>query len=359
MTIIGIGLDLANNSFTRVHYKNYNGTTLDQSAKQDILDLIPENGLEISSSGNVQIMSFAYDAFAFSISASEGVKSTVAEEVFDLLLNGNELGRLYSFKPITGEAVSYAHFAVSYGHPFDLGLADFTQTGLGLSLKYIRGLAYGKIVESHAMAYTGFKSIVSEGSFLLHSATGGAGFGMDVGATTTYRKKWRISLCLENIVSGIHWNKNPEVVSYDFDMSETNVLDLMSEESDADSAIVFRDSTYALSDFSTNLPTILRIGTARSLGKFVLAAEWEQGFRTTALASASPRFAIGGEYKPLKFLKLRLGSAIGGGSGFIFACGLGFVIGPVTWDFAGRSIRGFPIGRYKGLGLATNISIGY
>jgi hypothetical protein len=304
-------------------------------------------------------LSFAYDTFAFSISASEGVKSTIAEEVLDLLLNGNELGRLYSFKPITGEAVSYAHFAVSYGRPFDLGLDDFAQTGVGLSLKYIRGLLYGKIVKSHAVAFTGFNTIVSEGSFLVHSAAGGAGFGMDIGATTTFRKKWRISLCMENVVSGIHWNKNPEAVSYDFEMSETNVLDLMSEDNDADSAIVFRDSTYALSDFSTNLPTIIRIGIVRSLGKFLLAGEWEQGFRTTALASASPRFAIGSEYKPLKFLRLRLGSAIGGGSGFVLSYGLGFVIGPVRWDFAGRSIRGFPFGRYKGLGLATNISIGY
>jgi hypothetical protein len=177
--------------------------------------------------------------------------------------------------------------------------------------------------------------------------------------TTTYRKKWRLSLSMENIFAGIRWNKNPEATSVDFVMNETNAYELMSDEDAADSLIVSSDSTYALEDFRTTLPSILRIGAVRPIGKFMLAAEWEQGFRKTALSSTTPRIAIGGEYKPLKFLRLRLGSAVGGGSGFILSYGLGFVFGPVRWDFAGRSIRGVPIGRYKGLGFATSISLRY
>ncbi len=359
MTFLGIGLNAVNNSFSKSYYDRYNGAHLDQAAKNDILGAISENGLRMNSAAEVQALGIGYGPWAFSVSAIGGAESTLAREIFDLVLNGNQENRPYSFKPATAEGFGLAAFAFSYGKAIKMPMSEIDQFGVGATLKYYRGIFYGKILHAQARVLTEFSAAEAEGSVEIRQAGGGNGFGLDLGATATMWKRWRASFTLYNLVSTVSWNKDAEAVLTDFELYSTNVDKLNSFEGEVDSVLVSNDTTRSISAFSTSVPTILRLGILRTFGEWLLAAEWEQGFGDGALSTKTPLFAIGGEYRPWRVLRLRMGTSFGGRQGFTIAYGLGLAFGPVRWDLAGVNYGGFLASVSRGIGLATSISLRY
>jgi len=359
MTFFGVGLNAVNNSFSKSYYDRYNGAYLDQAAKNDILGALSENGLRMNSAAEVQALGVGYGPWAFSISAIGGAESTLAREIFDLVLNGNQENRTYSFKPAAAEGVALAAFAFSYGKAFNLSLKNVDQFGAGATLKYYRGLFYGKILHAQARMLTEFSAAEAEGSAEIRQAAGGNGFGLDLGATATVWKKWRASLTLHNLLSSVRWNRDTEAVFTDFELYSTNLEKLNSFDGEVDSVLVSNDTTKSISSFSTSIPTTLRLGVLRTFGEWMVAAEWEQGFKDGALSTKTPLFALGGEYRPWRILRLRMGTSLGGRQGFTIAYGLGFAFGPVRWDLAGVNYGGFTAGVSRGVGLATSISMRY
>ena len=260
MTFLGIGLHAVNNSFSKSYYDRYNGAYLNQAAKNDILGALSENGLRVNSAAEAQALGVGYGPMAFSISVIGGAESTLAREIFDLVLNGNQENRTYSFKPATAEGVGLAAFALSYGRTIKVPITEVDQFGVGATLKYYRGLFYGKILHAQARVLTQFSEAEAEGSAQLRQATGGNGFGLDLGATATIRKKWRASFTLHNLLSTMRWNRGTEATLTNFELYSTNLEKLNSFDGEVDSVLVSNDTTKAIPAFSASIPTNLRLG---------------------------------------------------------------------------------------------------
>jgi hypothetical protein len=359
ITIFGVGLQVANNSFNKAYYDRYNGAFLDQVAKRDILDAIPDKGLRMNSMSEAQALGVGYGQFAFSASMIGGAESTLARELFDLALNGNQQNRIYSFSPAAGEGIGLLSFAFSSGREIKIHLPYVNQAGIGVTLKYYRGLFYGQVLHARARALTEFSSVQAEGSANLRRSTGGNGFGLDFGATTTLYGKWRASFTVHNLLSTIRWNKQTEATLADFELFHTNLEQIDNFEGEVDSVFVSNDTTKAIGAFSTTLPTVLRLGVVRTFGSWLVTGEWEQGFKSSALSTTTPLLAVGSEYKPWRALRLRMGTSLGGRLGFTLTYGLGFLFGPVHWDFACVNYHGLIPSASRGFGFATSLSMRY
>jgi len=190
-------------------------------------------------------------------------------------------------------------------------------------------LIYEKIIQAEGYAETGDTAISAAGNMTLRSATGGAGYSLDLGMATRFETDYVFSFSLLNIISKIQWSTEPELTYYDFRLEPLNANSM-----DNDSITVSDDTTVAANSFSSRKPTIAKMGFCWSGDDLLWAVDYEQGFMNTACSSTSPRFSSGLEYRGLGWLPLRTGFSLGGLMGGYASAGFGFDLGPYNLDFA-------------------------
>jgi len=176
----------------------------------------------------------------------------------------------------------------------------------------------------------------------------GRGLALDLGVAGRVGA-WTCSAALRDLSPGIRWDKGTERV-LEFG------ADTVTVESAGDNFFTSSDTVRAISGFTSPYPPSLHLGAARQMGAFMVAADYEQGFRTFAGQSTTPRLSSGVEYGALRVLPLRLGLSLGGDAGRGLAAGFGLRLGPWATDFAVRN-RGITSAGSKGLSLAMGTSL--
>ena len=94
----------------------------------------------------------------------------------ELLLQGNELDRVYSFQPLSGRGMAATSYVFSYGYAIPASLKNFQHFGLGINLKYIRGHYFSVVDQMTVTTVTRFISTAAQGTARLRTAEGGSGF---------------------------------------------------------------------------------------------------------------------------------------------------------------------------------------
>ena len=355
MAILGVGVGVSNNAFSLDQYNTYNGAYLTEDDKNDILDALSGGRLAVHSRAQIHGLGIGYGPFALTYHITAATYGTLAREIFELALKGNELNKEYTFAPIKGEGIAFGTLTFSYGFRVPMRSKTVNHLGLGLSIKYFHGYSFARVKESQALALTEYSGASADGTFLLRSAQGGNGLGLDLGANITLARRYRLSLVIENLASFMSWNSDPEESAYEFKLLAENTDKFLSQEVDTDSIFTSSDSTYAISPFNAPLPSNLRLGLLHPVGRFLLLFEWKQGFRETALSSKTPRLAFGSEYRPSAAIQFRAGLAFGGQEGFTTSLGFGFYLGPLRWDFGASSYGGFFTPASKGIAFGTSL----
>ena len=128
--LLSVDAGLGNNSFRGTQYNRYTGAFLDEAAKQDILGSIPRSGLRLDGNARVDATALTFGTFGFAVSGRAGASGTVPKDLFDLVLRGNELDRIYSAVTLGGEAIAYTDVTASFGIP----ITPVLRTGFGLKL---------------------------------------------------------------------------------------------------------------------------------------------------------------------------------------------------------------------------------
>lgn len=350
-SVLGVGGFIANNSFSIEHYNRYNGKFLTEKDKEEILSHLKNHTLLFDSKGHAQALSLAYKNFAFSLSWLAGARGDIAKEIFELGLMGNELDRQYDFNPISGQVLSARVMSLSAALPLKMPFENIDTFAFGLSLSYISGLSYGNVNESIAQSLTGLTSTQARGSMIVQSARGGHGYGFNLGMAMAIDQSWYLSVCMENMISTVTWNRDPELTISRFELVDNRFSDLFTENKNIDSVFVSSDTTYSIAPFTYDLPSVLRLGAAYEINNATLAFEIVQGFKESAWSERQMRFSLGAEYKPFSWLDLR--------SGFLrqehiwaMSYGTGFYLGSLRWDLALKSFGHVLPGQGTGLGAA-------
>ncbi len=346
LNLFSVGLGINNNSFSKKQYDLYNGKFLTEKDKLDILTSIPDEGINGNLDTEVQALGFAIGNFAFSASGLGASDFTFSKDVAELALNGNEIDRVYNIGNTRGEGWGISSYGVSVGFP--LSVSFFQEFAVGVSIKYLKGHVFGKVVEAESSMLTNINGVHGSGKLVLDHSLGGNGFSLDIGSAALVNQNWAISFGISNLVNKISWNNDNERFTYTFTADSISVEKI--EDTDIDSVYIDSDETEDIDSFSSTLPSQMRIGVARMTERLTLTFDYVQGFKKSAGVTSTPRLAFGSEFRFINFLPLRAGMAFGGKSGFSTSAGFAFDFSFFSWDFAISNKGGVFSG--KGLALA-------
>ncbi|MFQ5864415.1 MAG: DUF5723 family protein [bacterium] len=346
LNLISVGLGFHNNSFNKKQYDLYNGSYLTPEDKQEILASIPSQGLRADLDTEVQALGISVGSFAFTATGLAASDFTLSKDIADLILNGNELNRVYDVGATHGEGWGIASFGLSKAFP--ISIAAVPEFSVGASIKYLRGFGYGKVKEAASTMLTDLDGIHGTGKVVIDRALGGSGLAIDIGAAARLNQGWTISLGISNLINFVSWNNDTKRFTYIFAADSLTIERI--EETDIDSVFSDSDETVDIEPFSSRLPSELRLGIARTVNKFTVAVDFVQGLEKTAGVSTKPRIAMGSELRVTRFLPLRAGLSFGGKAGFTSAAGFAFDFSVCSLDFAISNKGGMFSG--KGLGVA-------
>lgn len=349
--LIGVGVSVSNNSFSLDDYNSYTGATLSQQDKDNLLDKIPVEGLKVSADAEASVLAFGMGNLAFSVSGIGAAEINISREVAELLMDGNTIADTIALDGTYGEGFGIGSFNVSYGHC--LYKFGDRQLAVGGTYRYLRGFGYEEITHMNGEAVTLMTGFEGVGSVISRTATGGNGHALDLGATLQISKRYTVGATVFNFLSRMNWNRDTEEHRYSFDFDTLNVGNMSNGD-----IITSSDTTVEIDDFTTGLPSTIRLGLAKTSGSLLWAVDWEQGFKQAAGSSSKPRFSAGGEYRLLGFLPMRVGFGVGGKQGTTYAAGLGIDLTVVNLDVAVANYNAISGSSGKGLNFAINLAIG-
>ncbi|UCE07182.1 MAG: conjugal transfer protein TraF [bacterium] len=326
ISLLSAGLSFGNSSFSSRDYNLYSGAFLEQSDIETILDKIPNHGLRIDASGELRVLSFSFRRVAVVFAGEALACGLIAKDYLDLVFNGNELRRKYSF---TGtEAVSHvlSNTMISVGFPIQLSY--FKEFAIGASLKYFRGFIFTSLEHVGGSFITRTNGIDADGQVIMQFAKGGSGWGTDIGIVAVSEPGVTIAIAVNNIMASSYWSKGAkEEEAFYFGRSVTV------ENAEEDTLFDYDSRTIKISTIRYYNPKVFRLGVAYEMPHWTVTADVSVEWRQYDILTPFPRLSIGTEYKRLKWLLLRGGLAFGGASKFATSIGFGIRKKKIIFDF--------------------------
>ncbi len=345
---VGVGANISNNSFTLSDYNKYTGAFLTTEDKADILSKIPDDGLRLAADVEATAMAISAGSFAFTVLGVGVADVNLNRDIFELVLNGNTYADTISVDGSYSDALSYASAGLSYGMP--IYTSGSRQLSVGVTAKYLHGLAIEQVVELEGMVATYATGYAGQGHLIAQTATGGSGYGLDLGAALKLNNSYTAGIKIENFVSKLTWDKETEEHGYIFN------FDTMTVDNMEDDYVVSDDYTRAIESFETSIPSVMTIGIANTSGSLVWAIDYQQKFRSENGTSTKPRIAAGVEWSPLGILPLRAGYATGGDRNAAFSFGSGLHLLAFYLDAA--AVTGTSGSGYSAKGMHLAVSTG-
>ncbi len=352
MTILSAEAGVWNNSFTLGMYDRYNGKHWTPQDVEDILGHIPDDGFGLDLHTAVRVMSFSIGRMAFSFGGDVFSSVQLDKALFELGLQGNELGETYRFTQSGGEGVGLGIARFSMGIPIPVSFADAFSIGGTVSLLW--GGAYVRTDEMDFTLDMGEYSFSIDGSYkATYAYLGEFGLGVDVGAAARFGEHWTVGASMTNVIGTVKWPENDSTLIGFVRGDSMTVWGLGEDEIDLE------DSTWTVGAemISMQLPQVVRFGLAYESGPVLLSAAVSQRLSAETVITAKPRISVGTEYRGIPWLPIRFGVVSGGRIGFGSSFGFGIRPGGFVFD-VGVLNRGFFIPKNsKGIVLAIELGI--
>jgi hypothetical protein len=349
MSIISVGVEVSNNAFTKAMYDKYSQREVwNESDKADIYSSIPDRGFEAGVAATIRMISFSVGKFALTLGGDLGGYGTIEKSLFDILLNGNRIGKNYQFDDFNVDALTVARLGLSYGEQIPVEFAEIFTIGGSFNLLY--GIQYTKLEQADFNLKFNEFDFAMDGIYEARMAMGKLGWGLTLGSAAQLNDRLSVGVRLDNILSHLGWDKHVKQ-SYGILNGDSLVL------GDLDDSVEDSSWTQDGQAFSSQLPFRICMGAKYKEGDFIMTADYVQGFRNTGWARTRPQLNIGTEWRKVPWLPLRLGVLLGGRLGYGSSFGLGLRPAGFVWDIAIMN-RGFiTSGSSKGLLISTEFGL--
>ena len=276
INVIGLNLNLANSALTIDNYERYlteaghNGEWSEQD-KDDILALIPDDGLNANGDLYANALGIAFGSFGISAQFIGLAQGVVPKAPFELMLKGN-ISQNYTFNDLDADAFSAVK--ISFSGAYSIKWKKYFDVfSVGANLNYYKGIGYAEVTEATGGIFTGLEFVAADVYLTQKTAEGGSGFGMDIGAAGIINKKLSLSLSLQNILGSISWNTRTQQHVQTFFIDSAKYVD------DFEIDPVQSDTSFEIDGFSTRMPVVFHLGAAYELRKDVtVALDVEQAF---------------------------------------------------------------------------------
>lgn len=245
--IVDLNAGFANNAFNIVQYNRYSGAFIDETAKKLLLRSVPKSGLAMNTGFNGAMPQFSYRNFAVSVRSDAGAEVVVPKDLIDLILNGNELDRMYSSNGARAKFTALLRSGIGTGKRWGNFL-------VGASFNYIRGLFYSQLLNHEARIVTTREGFTGEGCVGYLKAQGGNGWSIDVGGA--YQKaRLYLGLAVFDLSPGIVWHEQVEERYLTFKVDSANLYELFA----GSDKIYSRVNRVSSNDVLTYLPIKLNM----------------------------------------------------------------------------------------------------
>lgn len=346
--ILDAGVQAFNDSYTRSDYERYNGQDI-SAAKQEILNAIHGQELDLFANAELALPGLAYKAFAFNIQALVVTEVELSKSLFELGLLGNTHDNRLEFSPLGGNGI--AIWKISYSAARPIRLKGFQEAALGATINLYSGKSVFQVSHARGHVQTQSDAFSASGEIVLRNSMGGRGVGLDLGISGLYADHWYLSASFANVLNRIKWQRQSRLFRYQFTLNEIN-FDAFEDITGTDDWYQTVKDTVALSAFSTQLPEIFRFGLARSFDRWLFAMDYKQGLRDLAETSLNPEIGAGIEFTSARKLALRAGLALGGDLGYACAMGVGIRFRIFYCDLGWRWIGAFWPANARGYAFA-------
>jgi hypothetical protein len=347
------------------------GRYLNAQEKAELLSKF-NDGNYINIGSTINLFMFTVNAgkdlgtIGFAINDILGQKTGLPKDLFELLLNGNQLGKKYNLNDMVLSTTYLREYNLSYARDFSsLFNGFFDSFSAGITLKLVHGYAYSEIaVAGTTIEMLDDHSIKISNNFLANIAVSpdfgvewefdeikrvsnispflspaGSGFGFNIGFSAELDSLWAFGLSITDIGS-VTWDNNP--VSY-----KANGTFTISDVTDSTLGDSLENALKPVGSytqpFTSDLPTVLRFATSFRLDKFLhgnfpgemlIVLGYNQGFNNSISNTTSPMISVGCEWKPAEIIPIRTGIAVGGYTGFAWSFGIGLNTSLVELNFA-------------------------
>jgi hypothetical protein len=358
ISFFSVGAGVGNNSFSINTYNDYaTDSYWDSNEVNELLNMIPDDGLGVNVLADVHVLSFSAGRFALTLGMKAGASAFLDKTVLEIPLKGTEIGKTYSFDKMNASTLALGSVKLSYGSPVRVSFADSFAVGGSFHLDF--GGGYGAVDTSRLSLEIGSFGFNIDGRYAAKAAAFGRGWGFDIGAAAKMNRHWTVSAGLFNILGTVKWSKEVKNVGGYVRGDSLSILDFTKDDKDEENTVV-QDSTWELdgTSFSRKTPVELHVGGLYEEGPYALTMDYVQGFHNQGWVSTKPRFAFGTEWRKIKWLPLRMGVVMGGRIGFGTSFGFGLRPGKFVLDI-GVMNRGFILpNSSKGVFLAIEMGVG-
>jgi hypothetical protein len=295
---------------------------------------------------------------ADSIGISQGFRIPSNAQLYSQIFGGTRMSFLY-----------YREYSLSYGKEFKIN--DFFALAGGVSVKYLQGYAmmnidFTKNTLTSVGAFSPFLGVDFGSATKTNPSADttdrykpvGNGIGADFGFNLYYKEKIKVGVALTNLGS-ISWDGNV------YSIQDTTLYNMKSNGFDSYNIIHESDKIISSQGFfkwegkhkvKTTLPTLLRLGASQQFeDKAEIGVDFVIPMNKQPGQLYKPYWALGGDFKVLKFLRLSAGVAHGGNysTRVNIPVGVTFIVGEHgTWEFGFSSRDAVTYFREKGPALS-------
>ncbi len=394
--IINFGTHIGTDFFDIGLYKKYftgndtgGAVYLTDGDKLKILETFPSSVAHTNFDFELKLFSLSFQipkvgGFALSVIERAGFNLKIPKDYVELILYGNPLGRHHDFSKTYFNVLWLREYALSYGRRTPRFVFTKSMTA-GFTVKLIHGFgtadvfhndSYFRTDENAALSYRVDVRAKAAGTDMFAEDTAkqnyspfprpaGTGVGFDLGVSGFVIDELSFGIALVDLGS-INWTNNTrEVTAYSThtidDPFAGNQLDTLEN--------AVKTKNRKISGFSTTLPTALRLGVAYQFnksplaganfpGELLFAFDYHQGFNNVAGNTTAPRFSLGVEYKPWKWLPIRTGLSVGGTDRLNMGLGFGLMFGGFNVEFASENFGAvFTPNDFKRLSLSFGMRV--
>lgn len=314
--------------------------TLDSQAVDRILHTLPPTGWQFLFDGGTTLalsMPRAHTGiFLQAMADTKGV--IVPRDIVALALNGNVTVPNVSIDSLQGAtATAVASVGSSFAYPMG------KHASMGMNLRYLRGLAYGRVREARGtlLAVDDSGKYSADARLETEWATGGNGIAADLGVAGVFGDRLRWGATLGNL--GLMAWKQMDVSTYTVKVEPFSLVDASGNLADMGAATrdALSESRRQEGPTEMVLPPYLRLAAAfHPVEPLLVSGEVQLGYGDGFGVSRIPELRLGSEMRLLNWLPVRGGLALGGDRGLTLATGLGLDLAHFRLDFAMAALNG-------------------
>ncbi len=347
------GIFAGNSAFSVKDVNNYfqEGKVLNFYDKRHLLYQIGLKSLNIVGRGEVAIFGFKTSGFAIALEGFVDIDANIHREIFDLILNGNQLGKTYQFKNLTNYGTAYVALDLAFSKSFNtMQLDPLRKFFFGIGLKAIRGIAYANVDRLNLTLSVDTNYIYLDGNGRILASMGGSGMGVDVGIGFE-TEKWSFGLSLLNLGAKIRWTDADSAILFVAHSDSFTVGDLIDN---PDTIITDSSWSEPVEPFYSKLPTEFRIGLGRRIFHDKIRFFGDFSYSSGDLYSEK-KLGLATELRYIPFLPVRFGVAITNRGNF-YTTGMGLRLFKLSMDAGVAFYRGI-FESTKGIRAGIDIGI--